>query len=227
MLQCRAWHKTGLRLGVAVNLSAENLHDQQFTEMVGGLLGASGSQAGWLTLEVTESAMMQEPARARKVLKELHEMGLRISIDDFGTGYSSLAFLKELPVDEVKVDRSFVKDMLVNVRDACIVRAVVDLGHNLGLKVVAEGVEDEATAEKLASWGCDSAQGFHFSRPLPSEEFDQWLVDRHGIAFPESMPVSVNIDEGGPDRVPSPSPLTAMIEGYLERGWRRSSSLSP
>ncbi len=176
ILQCRAWHDAGLDPNVAVNLSPENLHDDQLAGTIRSLLEASQGSPRWLTVEVTETAMMQRPDRARKVLEELHEMGVRISIDDFGTGYSSLAYLKELPVDEVKVDRSFVMDMMTNRRDSCIVQAVIDLGHNLGLEVVAEGVEDRASLEQLASWGCDSAQGYYFSRPLPPTDFAAWLA---------------------------------------------------
>ena len=140
------------------------------------MLKSSDALSQWLTLEVTERAVMTNPARAKAILSRLHEIGVRISIDDFGTGYSSLAYLTEFPVDEVKVDQSFVKEMVVNERDACIVRAVIDLGHNLGLRVVAEGVEDRASLELLASWGCDLAQGFYISRPLPPAELNGWMA---------------------------------------------------
>ncbi|WP_158633388.1 bifunctional diguanylate cyclase/phosphodiesterase [Tautonia sociabilis] len=176
--QCRTWREAGIGVGVAVNLSPCNLHDEQLVPTISELLEASGASPGWLTLEVTETAMMEDPAHARRVLELLHEMGIRVSIDDFGTGYSSLAFLKELPVDEVKVDRSFVRDMLGSVRDASIVRAVIDLGHNLGLQVVAEGVEDGETAHQLARWGCDLAQGYHFAPPLPPPRFAAWRAGR-------------------------------------------------
>jgi diguanylate cyclase (GGDEF)-like protein/PAS domain S-box-containing protein len=181
MLQCRAWRDAGLELNVAVNLSPDNLHDENLARTTRELLASSGALPGWLTYEVTESAMMQKPARARMVLEELHDMGIRISIDDFGTGYSSLAYLKALPVDEVKIDRSFVLDMLTNERDACIVRAVIELGHSLGLKVVAEGVEEEAVAVRLASWRCDSAQGYHFSRSMSPEDCTGWLSRRRTL----------------------------------------------
>nr|WP_303652938.1 EAL domain-containing protein [Paludisphaera mucosa] len=176
--QSRAWHDVGLDADVAVNLSVDNLHDEGLTETLRKLLETEQAQPGWLTIEVTETAMMKHPKQAKRILESLHELGVRISIDDFGTGYSSLAYLKELPVDEVKVDRSFVKDMLVDDRGACIVRTVIDLGHNLGLKVVAEGVEDLASAERLAAWGCDSVQGFVLSRPMPSPEATTWLAAR-------------------------------------------------
>ena len=175
--QCRSWHRAGLDLTIAVNLSPENLRDERVLAMIEGLLEITVALPRWLTLEVTETAMMDNPARARKILLKLHEMGVRISIDDFGTGYFSLALLKELPVDEVKIDRSFVKDMMTNSRDSSIVRAVIDLGHNLGLKVVAEGVEDGASLRQLAWWGCDMAQGFYLSRPLDAPQFLGWVAD--------------------------------------------------
>ena len=175
LLQCQAWHRLGVNLNVAVNLAPQSLQDEQLEESILTLLKSSDALSQWLTLEVTERAVMTNPARAKAILSRLHEIGVRISIDDFGTGYSSLAYLTEFPVDEVKVDQSFVKEMVVNERDACIVRAVIDLGHNLGLRVVAEGVEDRASLELLASWGCDLAQGFYVSRPLPPAELNDWM----------------------------------------------------
>ena len=175
LLQCQAWHRLGVNLNVAVNLAPQSLQDEQLEESILTLLKSSDALSQWLTLEVTERAVMTNPARAKAILSRLHEIGVRISIDDFGTGYSSLAYLTEFPVDEVKVDQSFVKEMVVNERDACIVRAVIDLGHNLGLRVVAEGVEDRASLELLASWGCDLAQGFYISRPLPPAELNDWM----------------------------------------------------
>ena len=168
--------------GIAVNLAPESLQDPRLASVVVDLLGRYQAPPGRLTIEVTATAMMRNPARAERVLHELHEMGVRISIDDFGTGYSSLAYLKELPVDEVKVDRSFVKDAKSNRRDACIVRSVIDLGHNLGLRVVAEGVEDEETLTLLRIWGCDLAQGFHLSRPLAPESWMRRLGGRSRLA---------------------------------------------
>lgn len=167
------WARSGLDVDVAVNLGAESFQDPNLALVVADLLDCHRTPAHRLTIEVTETAMMKTPARAQAVLGALHELGVKISIDDFGTGYSSLAYLKELPVDQVKVDRSFVKDAVTNERDACIVRSVIDLGHNLGLKVVAEGVEDEATLDRLVAWGCDLAQGWLLGRPLGSEEFLQ------------------------------------------------------
>ncbi len=175
LAQCRAWHEAGIDLDVAVNLVPDSLQDSELVSTIADLLKSSGAAPDWLTLEITESAMMSDPAHARSALKRLHAMGVKIAIDDFGTGYSSLAHLKDLPVDEVKVDRSFVKDMSLNDRDACIVRTVIDLGHNLGLHVVAEGVEDSPTHALLTSLGSDIAQGYYYSRPLPATDIPDWI----------------------------------------------------
>jgi len=136
-------------LNVAVNLAPENLQDGPLLKTVMDLLARSDTLPEWLTVEVTETAMMADPVRIRTVLTRLHDLGVRLSIDDFGTGYSSLAYLKDLPVDEVKVDRSFVKDLTVNARNACIVRAVIDLGHDLGLRVVPK---EWRTGRAWTSW---------------------------------------------------------------------------
>jgi diguanylate cyclase (GGDEF)-like protein/PAS domain S-box-containing protein len=186
LLQCRVWHQTGASLNVAVNLAADMLREPDLVGIVTAHLESTDALPEWLTLEVTESAVMTDPEHAKETLARLRRIGVRISIDDFGTGYSSLAYLRDLPVNEVKIDRSFVTEMDSRVQDACIVRSVIDLGHNLGLQVVAEGVEAQTTVERLAAMGCDSAQGFHFTRPLPPVEFATWLttvrrtVDRNG-----------------------------------------------
>ena len=127
-------------------------------------------------LEITESSIMTDPTRALEILNRLHALGVQLAIDDFGTGYSSMAYLKSLPVDELKVDRSFVKNLRHNQSDTVIVRSTVDLGHNLGLRVVAEGVEDQATWQELATLGCDSVQGFYLARPMPAAELAAWLA---------------------------------------------------
>jgi EAL domain-containing protein (putative c-di-GMP-specific phosphodiesterase class I) len=174
--QCQAWHEADLPLPVAVNLAPENLRDEQLVETMVRLLELVGAPPSWLTVEMTEGALMTNPAAAKSVLSRVHEIGVKIAIDDFGTGYSSLGHLKELPVDEVKVDQTFVKDMAVDKQDARIVRSVIDLGHDLGMRVVAEGVEGQASLDLLASWGCDFAQGFYFTRPLPAPDFIAWMV---------------------------------------------------
>ncbi|HVC07365.1 MAG TPA: EAL domain-containing protein [Solirubrobacterales bacterium] len=176
LAQCREWRDSGHDLKVAVNLSARNLLDPDLPEDVSRLLAKWGVQPGLLELEITESTIMVDPARAMEVLRRLHTMGIALSIDDFGTGYSSLAYLKELPVDELKIDRTFVATMATNKGDAFIVRSTIELAHNLSLQVVAEGVEDEHTMSELTELGCNVAQGFHLSRPLPPQEFASWLA---------------------------------------------------
>jgi diguanylate cyclase (GGDEF)-like protein/PAS domain S-box-containing protein len=172
--QARAWHDEGLRLSVAVNLSAHDLQDRELPALVSGLLRHWDLGAEWLNLELTESALMVEPMRAWEVLTQLHGFGVRIAIADFGTGYSSLGYLKHLPAHELKIDRSFVRNMAEEERDHAIVRSTIDLGHYLGLEAVAEGVEDYETLELLGSLGCDFAQGYYLSPPLSATDVAQW-----------------------------------------------------
>ena len=129
----------------------------------------------WLRLELTESALMAEPERAMGVLAGLSDLGVGLAVDDFGSGYSSLAYLKTLPVDELKIDKGFVREMTTDETDAAIVASTVALGHALGLRVVAEGIEDQATWERLTGMGCDVAQGYYMSRPLPATDLQRWL----------------------------------------------------
>ena len=172
---CARWRKAGFLFDVSVNLSVMNLHETDFVDFVLDTLHRWEVEPSWLSLEVTESAVMSDPNHALKVLSRLDAMGVRISIDDFGTGYSSLAYLKRLPVDEIKIDRSFVSDMKLDSNDAVIVRSTIDLAHNMSLRVVAEGVENPETLRMLTSLGCDVAQGFFISRPLPYDDLTQWL----------------------------------------------------
>ena len=175
--QCRLWYDRGLSIGVSVNLSTRNFLDSHLVDTVAKLIRTRAVSPNWLTVEITETTLIADPERAMAVLTGLHRLGVSISIDDFGTGYSSLAYLKQLPVDEVKIDRSFVMDMTSNDSDAVIVRSVIDLGHNLGLKVSAEGVEDQQTWDALSSMGCDMAQGYFLSRPLLGAELACWLSE--------------------------------------------------
>jgi diguanylate cyclase (GGDEF)-like protein len=168
--QVRAWRRSGLEITVAVNISAANLHDPRFPREVKQLLRKWKVDPSWLELEITESSIMKDPVRGLEVLAELSEMGVGLSIDDFGTGYSSLAYLKQLPVQEIKIDKSFVLGLAADPSAAMIVRSVIDLGRNLGLSVVAEGVETEAIWHQLGDLGADLAQGFYLARPAPSEE---------------------------------------------------------
>jgi diguanylate cyclase (GGDEF)-like protein/PAS domain S-box-containing protein len=176
--QCRVWYDARLQVGVAVNLSTRNLHDQHLVDMVARLIRTWAVSPTWLTLEISESAVMTDPVRGMEVLTHLHEMGVKISIDDFGTGYSSLAYLTRLPVDELKIDKSFVLNMRASSEDASIVRSVIELGHSLGMQVVAEGVENRETWDLLAELGCDLAQGYYVSRPVPADECARWLRER-------------------------------------------------
>ncbi len=173
--QLRAWLDMGLDLGVAVNLSARNLLEADLPDQIAQLLLARGVPAERLALEITESTIMADPQRAVGVLTQLSEMGIRLSIDDFGVGYSSLSYLKRLPVNEIKIDRSFVAQMDSDEDDAFIVRSTIDLGRNLGLNVVAEGVETETVWDELAELGCDYAQGWFLGRPMPAAELAEWL----------------------------------------------------
>jgi diguanylate cyclase len=175
MAQARSWRNQGLNLSVAVNLATRNLLDAGLPDDVQELLEKWELDPGMVEFEITESTIMADPFRALSVLKRLHEMGTKLSIDDFGTGYSSLAYLKRLPVDAVKIDKSFVLNMVTDENDAAIVRSTIDLARNLGLAVVAEGVEDEAIWQTLATLGCDLAQGHYLSKPMPAAELVGWL----------------------------------------------------
>jgi EAL domain-containing protein (putative c-di-GMP-specific phosphodiesterase class I)/GGDEF domain-containing protein len=169
------WSSLDLALTVAVNLSARSLHDRDLIDDVSGLLRRHSVDPRLLTLEITESAVMEDPGEAQNVLEGLSRLGVSLSVDDFGTGYSSLSYLVQLPVDEVKVDRSFVSRITTDERAAAIVRSVVDLGHSLNLRVVAEGVEDQRCWDALTELGCDVAQGYLLSKPLPRDQFEAWL----------------------------------------------------
>ncbi len=168
-------HREGHDLSMAVNLSARNLHDMQLPASIHALLAETGISPKKLTLEITESAVMANPTDGLAILTELDRMGVTLAIDDFGTGYSSLGYLKRLPVDKLKIDKSFVMDMEENENDAVIVRSTIDLAHNLGLKVIAEGVETEDAWNILGMLGCDYSQGFFMGRPMPVEKLEAWL----------------------------------------------------
>ncbi|GAC1526224.1 MAG: hypothetical protein NVS2B6_13660 [Thermoleophilaceae bacterium] len=173
--QCNAWRSKGLEVTVAVNLSMQNMLDLRLPNDLARLLTSWRLPAGSLELEITESTIMADHRRATTILSRLSKMGVRLSIDDFGTGYSSLAYLQELPVDAIKIDRSFVISMREDPSKATIVQSTVDLGHNLGLQVIAEGVETIDVYNKLAELGCDFAQGYLLSKPLSPEKMTIWL----------------------------------------------------
>jgi len=169
--QVSIWKKAGLDLSVAVNLSASDLLDDSLADRIETLLGEHSVPGDALELEITESVIMSDPERARTVLEALRLLGCRIAIDDYGTGYCALAYLRDLPVDELKLDRSFVAGIGTDPRSAAIVRSTIELAHALGLQVVAEGIEDQQALEAVASFDCDYAQGYHFSRPVPAAAF--------------------------------------------------------
>ncbi|HEX9758532.1 MAG TPA: bifunctional diguanylate cyclase/phosphodiesterase [Nitrospiria bacterium] len=175
--QFKLWQQEGFELNMAVNISASSLHDPQFPEWIDEKLKAYNVKAESLELEITESAIMLNPSRAVEIVKKLNGMGVSISIDDFGTGYSSLAYLKELSVTSIKIDKSFITNILTNPSDSVIVRSTIDLGHNLGLKVVAEGIESQDIWDQLAALGCDMGQGFLVCYPLPAEKIMFWLKE--------------------------------------------------
>jgi diguanylate cyclase len=176
--QAARWRDAGLHLSVAVNLSPEILLDEELPASVERALADHELSPDRLRLEITESTLMRDALRAAQVLERFRALGVRVSIDDFGTGYSSLAWLKRLPVHEIKINRSFVTDLDQDSSDAAIVQSTVQLGQTLGLTVVAEGVETEAALRRLQAFGCDAAQGFLISRPLAADDLTAWLAGR-------------------------------------------------
>ena len=174
--QCRGWRDQGLYLSVSVNLSVYDLQSSDIVNHIDMLLKEYDIPPSYLIIEITEGAMLIEPQHAIEILRKLDTMGIRIAIDDFGTGYSSLGYLKQLPVDELKIDKSFVMDMIHDENDAVIVRSTIDLAHNLGLQVVAEGVESAEIYQLLEALKCDTAQGFYMCKPVPAEQIHDYLI---------------------------------------------------
>jgi len=173
--QARAWELAGLRVPIAVNLSMRNIHDPQLPQTIAQLLQRWDARPDLLRLEMTETVLAADPQRALQTMDSLRAMGVHIALDDFGIGYSSLAYLNRLPLDEIKIDRSFVIGMIDNESSATIVRATVDLGHGLGYGVVAEGVENAETRQRLSALGCDAIQGFLVARPMPADQTAEWI----------------------------------------------------
>jgi diguanylate cyclase (GGDEF)-like protein len=178
LARVRKWLDEGLRISAAVNLSVRNLADLEFPGKVVESLRKFDVPPELLTFELTESGVMADPAKALPILRELHALGIVLAVDDFGTGYSSLAYLRQLPVDQVKIDKSFVLGMGTDLGDLAVVRSIVELGHSLGLTVVAEGVEEDVARDQLEAMGCDVAQGYLISRPLSEERLEAWLQAR-------------------------------------------------
>jgi len=173
--QCGEWRRMGLRLQISVNLSARDLMNRELPDQIAALLQKHAVPAVLLCLEITESGFMEDPAHAQKVLDRLAALGLRLAIDDYGTGYSSLSYIMKLPVQELKIDRSFISRMIGNADSSTIVRSTIELGHSLGMKVVAEGVEDLEGWNLLRNLGCDDAQGYYMSPPLPADDLVAWM----------------------------------------------------
>ena len=175
--QCREWHNAGAPVHVAVNISAKSLQDQTLPVKIQAALDKWKMDPRFVKVEITESSIMADPAHALAITSMLQSMGVRLSLDDFGTGYSSLSNLRQLPVDELKIDKSFVMGMSGSEADTSIVRTMIDLAHSLGKQVCAEGVEDEETYRRLQEMNCDLAQGYWISKPKPAAEFLEWLVE--------------------------------------------------
>ncbi|MFP5506926.1 MAG: putative bifunctional diguanylate cyclase/phosphodiesterase, partial [Gammaproteobacteria bacterium] len=177
LAQAMQWRANGSDFTIAVNLSTWLLGQDDIVTVIESLLTEYGLPAERLELEITENAMMKNPEQARAMLDRLHALGIRLTVDDYGTGYSSLAHLKSMPVDCIKIDRSFVGDMVEDENAAVIVRSTIDLAHNLGLRVVAEGVSSQEVWDVLEILGCDTAQGYFIAQPMPADSLERWLVD--------------------------------------------------
>jgi EAL domain-containing protein (putative c-di-GMP-specific phosphodiesterase class I) len=176
LLQCRKWTEMGVNLSVAVNLAMWNLETQELPGQIDALLRDTRVSPENLELEITETSIMSDPQRAMRTLHEIRNLGVRFAIDDFGTGYSSFAYLTKLPVSCIKIDKSFVLNMKSDRDSSVIVKSIIDLGHNLGLKVVAEGVETAECRKMLESFRCDEGQGFYFCRPVPADAMTKLLL---------------------------------------------------
>ncbi len=174
--QSKLWSDKGINVKIGVNLSAHDLTNRNLPKQIKTLLSEHGVKAESLILEITESAVMEDPTRAMEILKELNAMDLTLSIDDYGTGYSSMAYLKSLPVHEIKIDKSFVLNLAENAGDEILVRSTIELGHNLGLKVTAEGIEDQGSLDILKRYGCETGQGYFISKPVPAQDFEEFYA---------------------------------------------------
>ncbi|MEP7047926.1 MAG: EAL domain-containing protein [Ilumatobacteraceae bacterium] len=219
--QARSWLDAGIETAIGVNLSARSLHDGAISNEVAHLLAEFSLPADRLQFEITESSIMADPARARRVLGDLDAMGLHLSIDDFGTGYSSLSYLQGLPVSEVKIDMSFVTNVLENPRDRVIVRSTIDLARHLGLRSTAEGIESAAAQDWLRQAGCDQGQGFHIAPPMSSDDATAWLSDP---AHPVSLPTSERHEIA---RVPPNAITTGDDQGAGESQWSQGDTGRP
>jgi diguanylate cyclase (GGDEF)-like protein len=194
MAQAAEWHRSGMALNLAVNISAEDIGDSRFDSRVASLLSRHQLPPSLLTLELTETGFIEDPRRAVLMLNALAALGVCLSIDDFGTGYSSLSHLAGMPVDEMKIDRSFVQSLESDPEFATVLRSAIDMGHGLGLKVVIEGIETAAAASLLREFGCDVAQGYYYAKPMPLEAFAAWMQGRPRVPI-IAIPVAFSVDD--------------------------------
>jgi len=192
--QAASWHHAGNTLPIAVNISADDVADLRLDARVAGLLTRNRLPPSLLTLELTESGFIEDPNRALSMLNALGALGVNLSIDDFGTGYSSLSHLARMPAHEVKIDRSFVQGLETGGEYAAVVRSAIDMGHSLGMKVVAEGIETELAADRLRALGCDIAQGYLYAKPMPLDQLERWLDGRERVPV-IALPANFNADE--------------------------------
>lgn len=189
--QCGDWQARGINVVISVNICARDLLDPGLPDLVAADLKQHGVDARWLSMEITENGVMEDPRKSMDTLRRLDQLGIRLAIDDYGTGYSSLSYVKKLPVTELKIDQSFVRDMTTDADDAMIVKSTIELGHNMGMQVVAEGVEDLAIWALLRQMGCDMAQGYCISKPLPADRFEQWLAANPVFGDPTIPPAQL------------------------------------
>jgi diguanylate cyclase (GGDEF)-like protein len=194
MAQAAQWQRSGMALNLAVNISSEDIGDARFDSRVASLLSRHQLPPSLLTLELTETGFIEDPTRALKMLEAVAALGVGLSIDDFGTGYSSLSHLARMPVDEMKIDRSFIQSFETDPEFATVVRSAIEMGHGLGLKVVAEGIESAAAADRLREFGCDVAQGYFYAKPLPLEAFVAWMRDKTRVPI-VAVPIAFAVDD--------------------------------
>ena len=194
MAQAAEWHRADKALNLAVNISSEDIGDARFDSRVALLLNRHQLPPSLLTLELTETGFIEDPRRAVLMLDALAALGVGLSIDDFGTGYSSLSHLARMPVDEMKIDRSFVQSLESDAEFATVLRSAIDMGHGLGLKVVAEGIESSSVANRLRDFGCDVAQGYFYAKPMPLDAFATWMKDRPRVPI-IAIPVAFSVDD--------------------------------
>ena len=196
--QCRVWNEMNLDLSIAVNLSMWNLEAQELPEQIEALLRDSGVAPKNLELEITESSIMNDPQRVIRTLNKIRDFGASFTLDDFGTGYSSFAYLTKLPVSCIKIDKSFVQNIETDRDSSVVVKSVIDLGHNLGMKVVAEGVENAQTMELLRNFQCDEAQGYYLCRPVTADMATKFLLESHTVATDQPTVIEENWQPANP-----------------------------